>query len=227
LRVEELVAISRFLGEEVNYFLAPARGHGETIGVTLRAEVAGLPLPEFSAAINAFVDEVEEAPLPDPLFNVGSSTPEAAAREVLSKRGQARLPIPVSQIARDLGVAVFIRPFPNALSALILRHGSNAFIGVNSHHAPVRQRFSIAHELGHFVLHHADHHFIEYADDLGGETPGYDWENERAANQFAAELLMPAESLRKDARTTSVARLARRYDVSQEAMGFRMAHLGI
>jgi len=112
------------------------------------------------------------------------------------------------------------------LSALILRHGKNAFIGVNSHQAPVRQRFSVAHELGHFALHHVDHHFIEYSGGVEGEVPGYDWEHERAANQFAAELLMPAELIKKDAHTTSLPRLATRYDVSQEAMGFRLANLG-
>lgn len=225
MRVDELVAISRALGEDVDYFIAQTREQRGPVGVTLRAEVADLPLPDFAAAINAFVDEIEDAPLPPARVAIKASKPHTAAKEVLAKSNQTRPPIDVHAVARDLGVAVFARPFPNALSALILRHGKNAFIGVNSHQAPVRQRFSVAHELGHFVLHHADHHFIEYAAGLEGEVPGYDWEHERAANQFAAELLMPAEMVKRDARTTSLARLARRYDVSQEAIGFRMANL--
>ena len=226
MRVDELVAISRSLGEDVDYFIASTREQRGPVGVTLRAEVADLPLPDFSAAINAFVDEVEHAPLPQVRVTVKSSKPEAAAKEVLVKANEMRPPVDVQAVARELGVAVFARPFPNALSALILRHGKNAFIGVNSHQAPVRQRFSVAHELGHFVLHHVDHHFIDYAGAADGEVPGYDWEHERAANQFAAELLMPAEMIKKDAQTTSLPRLARRYDVSQEAMGFRLANLG-
>lgn len=227
IRVDELVTISRALGEELDYFFAPTREQRGPVGVTLRAEVADLPLPDFRDAINAFVDEIEEAPLPDARITVASRKPETAAQEILTKLDRTRLPIDVLAVARDLGVAVFARPFPSALSALILRHGKHAFIGVNSHHASVRQRFSVAHELGHFVLHHRDHHFIEYGAPGEGEAPGYNWEHERGANQFAAELLMPADLLRHDARTTSLARLARRYEVSQEAMGFRLANLGL
>jgi Zn-dependent peptidase ImmA (M78 family)/DNA-binding XRE family transcriptional regulator len=227
IRVDELVTISRVLSEELDYFLAPTREQRGPVGVTLRAEVAGLPLPDFRDAINAFVDEVEDAPLPDARITVSSRKPEPAAKEILTKLGRTRPPIDVLAVARDLGVAVFARSFPDALSALILRHGKNAFIGVNSHQAPVRQRFSVAHELGHFVLHHRDHHFIDYGFPTEGEVPGYNWEHERGANQFAAELLMPEDVIRRDARTTSLARLARRYDVSQEAMGFRLANLGL
>jgi Zn-dependent peptidase ImmA (M78 family)/DNA-binding XRE family transcriptional regulator len=227
IRVDELVTISRALGEELEYFLAPTREERGPVGVTLRAEVADLALPDFATAIDAFVDEVQDAPLPTPRVAIKATKPVTAAREVLAKTKRGRPPIDVYAVARDLGVAVFTRPFPSALSALILRHGQNAFIGVNAHQASVRQRFSVAHELGHFVLHHRDHHFIDYAGGMEGEVPGYDWENERAANQFAAELLMPAETLKADARTTSLQRLAKRYDVSQEAMGFRLANAGL
>jgi transcriptional regulator with XRE-family HTH domain len=228
IRVDELVIISRVLGEELDYFLAPTREERGPVGVTLRAVVADLPLPDFRGAINAFVDEVEAAPLPEARITARSRKPEAAAEEILTRLDRKRPPIDVLGIGRDLGVAVFLRPFPDALSALLLRHGKNAFIGVNSHQAPVRQRFSVAHELGHFVLHHGDQHFIDYGfPAVEGQVPGYNWEHEQAANQFAAELLMPADLVAHDARTTSLARLARRYDVSQEAMGFRLANLGL
>jgi hypothetical protein len=135
----------------------------------------------------------------------------------------------VLAVARDLGVAVFARPFPDALSALILRHGKNAFIGVNSHQAAVRQRFSVAHELGHFVLHHRDHHFIDYGFPAEGEVPGYNWEHERGANQFAAELLMPEDLLKRDARTTSLAgsRAATRSARKQWASGWRTSAFSV
>jgi Zn-dependent peptidase ImmA (M78 family)/DNA-binding XRE family transcriptional regulator len=229
LRVDELITISRVLGEEPDYFFAPMREQRGPVGVTLRAEVADLHLPDFGDAINAFVDEIEDAPLPAPKLAVKARKPEQAAIEIVASLRRTRPPIDVLAVARELGVAVFVRPFPNALSALLLRHGKNAFIGVNSHQAPVRQRFSVAHELGHFVLHHSDRHFIDYGvpSAVEGELPGYNWEHERAANQFAAELLMPAEMVRQDARTTALSRLATRYDVSQEAMGFRLANLGL
>jgi Zn-dependent peptidase ImmA (M78 family)/DNA-binding XRE family transcriptional regulator len=229
LRVDELVAISRVLGEEPDYFLMSGKDRRGTVGVSLRAEVASLQLPDFATAINVFLDEIEDAPLPTPRLAIKARTPVPAARELLELTKRHRPPIEVLAIARDLGIAVFPRPFPNALSALLLRHERNAFIGINNHQAPVRQRFSLAHELGHFVLHHKDHHFIDYGvpQAVEGELPGYDWNQERASNQFAAELLMPAELIKEDARTTSLSRLATRYDVSQEAMGFRLANLGL
>jgi Zn-dependent peptidase ImmA (M78 family) len=48
---------------------------------------------------------------------------------------------------------------------------------------------------------------------------------EREANQFAAELLMPAERVRSDAGSYSLSRLAKRFDVSQPAMAYRLASL--
>ena len=229
LRVEELVVLSRLLGKELDYFVAPTRSPRGPVGVTLRASVAELALPDFREAVNAFLDDVEAEPLPEPTTTIGATNPEEAAAQVRQATGQKQPPIDVREIAHKLGVGVFTRPFPEALSALILRHGENAIIGVNSGQSHVRQRFSIAHELGHFVLHHHDQHFIEYglAPSADGEQPNYHPVNERAANQFAAELLMPAELVRKDAKTSSLARLATRYEVSQEAMGFRLVNLGL
>jgi Zn-dependent peptidase ImmA (M78 family)/DNA-binding XRE family transcriptional regulator len=227
LRVPELIQISRLVGEDFSYFVVPALAPRRAVGVTLRAEAAQLPLPDFKQAIDAFLDEIEDAPLPDARFAVAERKPEAAAREVLLKASRKAPPTDVLAIARDLGVAVYLRPFPAAVSALLFRYEDSAFIGVNSHQAGVRQRFSIAHELGHFVLHHDDAHFIDYGvPTMEGEAPHYNWQDERAANAFAAELLMPEASMRHDAGTISAARLARRYEVSPEAMGFRLANLG-
>jgi Zn-dependent peptidase ImmA (M78 family) len=98
-------------------------------------------------------------------------------------------------------------------------------IGVNASHAAVRQRFSIAHECGHFVLHHDSRHVIELEPQSAGDPPGYDWQRERAANTFAAELLMPADWVRADAKAYSASRMATRYKVSEAAMAYRLANL--
>jgi Zn-dependent peptidase ImmA (M78 family) len=108
---------------------------------------------------------------------------------------------------------------------MIIRHGESAVIGVNANHAKVRQRFSVAHELGHFVMDEEAQHFVEFDPQSAGDPPHYKWEKERRANVFAAELLMPADRVRADAGSYSLSRLARRYDVSDAAMGFRLANL--
>ncbi|HLX35664.1 MAG TPA: ImmA/IrrE family metallo-endopeptidase [Candidatus Limnocylindrales bacterium] len=58
-----------------------------------------------------------------------------------------------------------------------------------------------------FVLHHESQHFIKLEAQSAGDPPGYDWHKEREANTFAAELLMPPDSVRPDAKA-SLNRLA-------------------
>jgi Zn-dependent peptidase ImmA (M78 family) len=60
-----------------------------------------------------------------------------------------------------------------------------------------------------------------------GEPPGYDPDSEREANTFAAELLMPERRLIDEAAEMSLARLAKRHEVSQEAMSFRQLNRGL
>jgi Zn-dependent peptidase ImmA (M78 family) len=230
VRVNELMAASEAIGRDIEYFLEPARTPSGPIGVTLRAEVASLPVPEYRSAIDSFLEQVERRPLPSPRVGlVDTNDPEKAASDVRRRTHQTGVPVDVVAVAKDLGVAVHRFPFPDSLSALVLRHGDSAIIGVNSMQASNRQRFSIAHELGHVVLHHDSQHFIEFGVPLAdqGGPPGYDWQHEKAANEFAAEFLMPAEQVRQDAGSYSLSRLAKRYRVSEAAIGFRLANLGL
>ena len=74
---------------------------------------------------------------------------------------------------------------------------------VNADHARTRQRFTIAHELGHLILH----------------AHGTDDNSEREANQFASALLIPREMLRHAVRETrDIEILRRRFNVSREAL---------
>lgn len=79
----------------------------------------------------------------------------------------------------------------------------------------VRKRFSIAHEIGHYLLNHTtSNHTLN----LNSADP-----TEAEANIFAAELLMPYEWLKKDMSWNSkIPDLAKNYWVSQEAMGWRL-----
>ena len=87
-------------------------------------------------------------------------------------------------------------------------------------------------KLGHHLLRHADGFHLDLGGDLApnvtGGHPGYDWRSERAANEFAANLLMPASMVKKAvASTTNVATLASRFGVSPAAMGFRLKALRV
>lgn len=228
-RVDELASLSGLLNRDLDYFLIPMREEPSVMGMTFRAATAELPLPDLQKALSRFIDEIETQPYPGAELIIEATEPKAAARETLEKSGQDRVPVSIKSIATRLGVGLFFRPFPYALSAFLLRGDGRSVIGVNSNQSPVRQRFSAAHECGHFVLRHADDALFDYAVPAtsDGEPPGYDWQNEREANSFAAELLMPADRLQAEAPTMSLARLARRYEVSQEAMSFRLLNLGL
>lgn len=95
------------------------------------------------------------------------------------------------------------------------------------HATPERSRFTIAHELGHFILHRALQDRFEC--DNGGVTSGqFDGRNiEREANEFASNLLMPMDLLRRllgDQRKVTLhllSDIARTFEVSFEALCLR------
>ncbi|MDQ1130259.1 ImmA/IrrE family metallo-endopeptidase [Microbacterium sp. SORGH_AS_0888] len=162
-------------------------------------------------------------------------TPQRAAQETLRAYhhgGAPRLPVDPVAVARSLGVNVYEVVLPNTTSGMIAKVSDVAGtdILVNSEHAPKRQRFTVAHELGHYIaiLNDPDrvsNPFLHKRDSLS--SCGTDTE-EIFANRFAAELLMPEDEVRRAARVgASVYQLAAQFDVSVDAMNFRLVNLGL
>lgn len=154
-------------------------------------------------------------------------------------------PVPVESIARSLGAEVRYQPGDDDLSGFLLRDHKQqeAVIGVNSSHHLNRQRFTIAHEIGHFLLHEWEGVHVD-ANDRGFQIKRRDEKSstgtdidEQEANLFAAELLMPAKFLEDDMVKVkkidllsddlgSFAELAEKYGVSTQALTFRLSNLG-
>ncbi|HIK19291.1 MAG TPA: ImmA/IrrE family metallo-endopeptidase [Leptolyngbyaceae cyanobacterium M33_DOE_097] len=150
------------------------------------------------------------------------------------------VPIRVEEIAIKLGIQVQYEPAENELSGFLLRDLSRqkTIIGVNKNHPPNRQRFTIAHEVGHYFLHeqeqlHVDRQFqiqLRNENSSTGES-----EEEKEANLFAAELLMPPHFIHEDLTLIDaldleddslISGLAKKYEVSTQAMTFRLSYLG-
>jgi len=146
--------------------------------------------------------------------------------------------VPVEKIAKAQGARIFYQSLDNDMSGFLYRDKAQAVIGVNTHHAPVRQNFTTAHELGHLLLHdqeqlHVDHGFrVRLRDDMSSQ--GTD-EAEREANLFAASLLMPKEFIEADLASEDyfdllddgfLQNLARKYGVSAQALVNRLKNLG-
>lgn len=97
-------------------------------------------------------------------------------------------------------------------------------IAVNSARPLCRRRFSIAHEIGHYIL---GHNSLLFSGSGGEGMIKRDPKQERAANAFAAEFLMPKIALSREAHKYSLRGLARRYMVSVQAMEIRLKELGL
>lgn len=153
------------------------------------------------------------------------------------------IPVNVEWLAKTIGIEIKKDDLEEiSLSGFAVQKNGKKYIGVNSLEPKVRQRFTIAHELGHLFLHKDD--AVSY--DQGGvmlfrEDHSGDGSDikEVEANRFAAELLMPADSLREDiAKEGSfdfvnkdpsveaiIKKLAEKYDVSDQAMSIRLTTL--
>jgi Zn-dependent peptidase ImmA (M78 family) len=121
---------------------------------------------------------------------------------------------------------------------LVVENGKGS-IGYNPKDSYVRRRFTVAHELGHYVLHsNSNHLFVDNfflikfrANNI--YTKDEYWQ-EQEANAFAAALLMPEEFVNKELIDKNISnidegdfieKLARKFEVSIPAMSFRLANL--
>ena len=171
----------------------------------------------------------------------------ALVEKILRDHGVEEAPVDIEGISRSMGIDIRRSPADDSLSGFLYRDPSalTTVIGVNSNHHPNRQRFTIAHELGHYVLHVARGVHLD-ATNTGPQIlfrentfPEGNEAEEVEANVFASELLMPSSiiahdlnvvgplDLHDDRRIDEVlAVLAKKYRVSKQALTIRLAHLG-
>jgi Zn-dependent peptidase ImmA (M78 family) len=152
----------------------------------------------------------------------------ASADQLLRHFGIIEAPVPVVWIANEMGVSVYWSDMDDTDGALSMNiETGNAEIFVKSGAPNARMRFTVAHELGHLMLHdftgviHRD-----AKDEYGGPR-------EYQANMYAADLLMPEWMVRHVGRQLGgfggffVDILARKFDVSEQAVSIRLQMLGL
>lgn len=167
-------------------------------------------------------------------FEAQRNAAERAAQNVLAQAGVKGRPVDVHQVARALGIQVQSVPLDDELSGMAFVSDGVRVVIVNSQHHPNRQRFTIAHELAHHVLHAPELQSSVHVDKTifkrnARSRTGEDM-LEVQANTFAAELLIPKSELKTlglidvndDQR---IAQLAREFRVSQSAMAIRIDNL--
>lgn len=139
-----------------------------------------------------------------------------------------RTPVPIEMIISELGVKLDRENLDDEVSGFIERQPDGGYrIVVNGQHARTRQRFTAAHELGHYIYHRGlmgegvgDNRAYR-AVGPARPNPNIRPFHERQANSFAANVLMPRHAL-INLGAESVAALAERFGVSPEAMRIRL-----
>jgi Zn-dependent peptidase ImmA (M78 family) len=142
------------------------------------------------------------------------------------------LPIDPIKIARSLNLTVVTVELddPTLAGMLVKRRNQEPAIYLNAKDHPNRQRFTCAHEIGHYVRRAKngrdsdEWEFIDYRNTLSSQ--GTDVE-EMYANRFGAALLMPGKMIREMREVFGPPALAVMFSVSLEAMGNRLASLGL
>ena len=164
--------------------------------------------------------------------SVGKKEAQTKAGIVLdSVTDQLKPEVNVTGIAQNMGISIIYHDLNDKESGmLVVNDEDKAVIVVNENHSAVRQRFTIAHELGHYLLHYAKgqqifHRSIKSSE---GTEP-----QEIDANAFAAALLMPENEVRKlileidddmfdDAVDELILEKARELNVSTTALTYRI-----
>jgi transcriptional regulator with XRE-family HTH domain len=236
--LDALLDLARIFDKDVAYFLPRAETR-QSLQAALRATAERLELHGLDDDLERIVDAARGTGPPQPELEIASDRPVEAAQELLAKAAVAGPPVDVEALARRCGVATIRAPFDAAVAGALIALGGGAVIAINEPPRPggrrfdiehrTTQRFFVGHQLGHHVLGHCDRVYLHFSSTAEhGDPPGYDWRHERDANDFAAELLMPAAFVKVAAREEEfVEPLAERFGVSPLAMAYRLISLGL
>ncbi len=151
---------------------------------------------------------------------------EDAALRLLYKHDICTPPIDPEEIAESEGIdvvyATFSDDFKNKVSGFI--DFDEPRIYINSDIPTTRKMFTIAHELGHWVLHkddHEDYQPLQMRSNKYEDKPVI----EKEADAFAANLLVPTNLLKRYIDKAPIEQIANVFLVSRAVIGHRMSFI--
>lgn len=117
------------------------------------------------------------------------------------------------------------RPLDSEISGELIKNKDAWHMIINSNHSKTRQRFTMGHELGHYVYHRRE--TLQFVDTLFYRQNELKSSIEYMADEFAALLLMPEELIKSclSKGINNVGLLASTFGVSNEAMTYRLQQL--
>jgi len=139
-------------------------------------------------------------------------------------------PVKLGAIAKRLGVKVLLSTLPRGTSGQIGHEDGNFVIRINRHEAKHRQRFTLAHELSHFLLHRVRVEAANgWSENVLLRAPNQPVQIEYEANRLASDLIIPSAQLAEATADYSgpmtsevIEDLARRFGVSTAAMEIKL-----
>lgn len=165
-----------------------------------------------------------------------------------------KAPVDIFGLIEEIGLDLVVMALDDEMSGFIKIHGDSAAIAVNQDHHIFRQRFTAAHELGHYILHRnsdAEQTFIDNSFsktiidkrkssarkvfNRDATSAMGTQRQEIEANRFAGSILMPESIIEEIVSRFKIditdefdmKRLSDKFTVSTQAMTHRLTNLGI
>jgi Zn-dependent peptidase ImmA (M78 family) len=164
---------------------------------------------------------------------------EVAAGDVIAHSNISEPPVDIIGIVKRMDIQLMEYNLGDDTSGILVMQKGKGTIGYNPKDSHVRRRFTIAHELGHYLLHRTsndlfvDNFFLIKFRGNNSYTE-QDYLQEQQANAFAAALLMPKTFIQEEMKKQEyrgltesdfIARLAKRFEVSIPGMTYRLTNL--
>ncbi|HPF99017.1 MAG TPA: XRE family transcriptional regulator [Kiritimatiellia bacterium] len=241
---DELIRFMQLLGKDLNYFTDPYL-ITEEHAFSWRADHASDAIDRYEAKARSLVSAYRRFcelagkafnPLPHRLALTKKSSYEEAALAGEMVADRLKLgPTPAKRLfecmRQQLEIPVFFVNSPELVSGAACRFGAFTTVLINRNEPEWRRNFDLAHELFHVLTWDTmPPERIDYRSDAG---PGRSRE-ERLADNFAAGLLMPRESVEKSWKRHAeleiharIMAVAREFQVSGKAAKIRLQNLGL
>lgn len=154
----------------------------------------------------------------------------AGKHRTIVDRHRFEIPVKLGALARELGITVKLSTMKPGESGMIVKVEDEYVIKVNRHETRERQRYTLAHEISHYLLHR---HIIDESTDgivdnvlyRSGAPDRVEYE----ANRLAADIVMPEslvarefESLGTLVSEEVIDYMAQLFQVSKVAMEIRL-----
>ena len=154
------------------------------------------------------------------------------ARELIDKLEINTYPVPIIDILNELNINTYISemPSPNISGFIIIDKDketdeTNKVVSVNKNDAYARQRFTYAHEFGHFLFDYGNNNLNHYFDTYN--LIKTDKKEESVPSRFAAEFLMPSKMFEKRYKDLVNNRYSEEYIINKLASEFEVGRKAV